>query len=58
MKLLGMTLQFQGFDVWHKGNLTKLSQLTNDLGLGSTIIVSSSAPSSPKNGDIWYKVVG
>lgn len=57
MKLLGQTLQYLGYDLWHKGNLTKLSQLTNDLGLGATITVSSSAPSNPKASDIWFKVV-
>ncbi|MCQ2010537.1 hypothetical protein NOM01_10970 [Sporolactobacillus sp. STSJ-5] len=57
MKLLGMTLTFQGFDIWHKGNLTKLSQLQNDLGLGLTITVSTTAPSSTTAGQLWYKVV-
>lgn len=32
MKFLGIDFKFNGFDLWHKGNLTKVSQLTNDSG--------------------------
>jgi hypothetical protein len=32
MKILGIELKFNSFDIWHKGNLTKVSDLTNDSG--------------------------
>lgn len=32
MKLFGLEFKINGFDIWHKGNLTKVSQLSNDAG--------------------------
>ena len=32
MKFLGVELKAGSFDIWHKGNLTKLSQLQDDIG--------------------------
>ena len=36
MKLFGLEFKINGFDIWHTGNLTKLSQLTNDVGFATT----------------------
>nr|WP_309099061.1 hypothetical protein [Fredinandcohnia onubensis] len=57
MKLFGVELKFNGLDVWHKGNLTKLSQLQNDLGASVKITVSATEPSTKASGDFWYKEV-
>lgn len=35
---------------------TKLSQFTNDLAMGLTQTVSSTAPTSPKNGQVWIQL--
>jgi hypothetical protein len=40
VRLFGVELKFNGYDVWHKGILTKLSQLTNDSGF----VTSTSIP--------------
>lgn len=47
VKLFGQDLKFNGFDIWHKGNLTKLSQLTNDSGFVTA--------SNHGHSDITYK---
>lgn len=57
MKLFGVEYKFNGFDVWHKGNLTKLSQLTNDLGASVKITVSQTEPANKAAGDFWYMEV-
>nr|WP_309101689.1 hypothetical protein [Fredinandcohnia onubensis] len=57
MKVLGIEFKIGNFDVWHKGNLTKLSQLENDLGASVKVTTSATAPSSPATGDYWYKEV-
>jgi hypothetical protein len=36
LKLFGLEFKINGFDIWHAGNLTKLSQLTNDVGYATT----------------------
>lgn len=60
MKFLGLEIKFNGYDIWHKGNLTKLSQLSNDSGFitsagsGAKIAVASTAPTTPGPGDFWY----
>lgn len=41
MKLFGLELKFNDFDIWHKGNLTKVSDLTNDSGYISEVPVAS-----------------
>jgi hypothetical protein len=57
LKVFGIEFKFNNLDVWHKGNLTKLSQLQNDLGASVKVTTSASAPSSPAAGDYWYKEV-
>lgn len=46
-------------EIWNKGNLTKLSQLQNDIGAGGgvKITTSATAPDTTSPGDFWYKEV-
>lgn len=60
MKIFGKELKVNNFDVWHKGNLTKLSQLNNDVGFTKNALiqtVSNTAPSSPVKGQVWIQTL-
>jgi hypothetical protein len=49
MRFLGVDFKFQGFDIWHKGNLSKLSELTNDSGfITSNASTSGNSATSTK----------
>lgn len=58
MKIFGIEMKFNGYDVWHKGNLTKLSQLTNDVGFTKNALIqtiSNTAPTGPISGQVWIQ---
>lgn len=58
MKIFGIELKFNNYDIWHKGNLTKLSQLINDTGFTKNALiqtVSNTAPSGPVSGQVWIQ---
>lgn len=58
MKIFGIEMKFNGYDVWHKGNLTKLSQLENDVGFTKNALiqtVSNSTPTTPVVGQVWIQ---
>lgn len=42
---------------WHSGNLTRLSQLENDIGGGTQIITSNYQPSGHVNGRVWIQLI-
>lgn len=58
MKVLSDKLMVKGQEVYHKGNLTKLSDLTNDLPTvsgGTKIVTSPTEPVNLGTGDQWHK---
>lgn len=58
MKFLGIEFKINDFDIWHKGNLTKLSQLTNDVGFTKNAVIqtiSNTAPTGPVVGQVWIQ---